>query len=251
LKAADIISHLDQLLRTSEITDVSHNGLQVEGSDEIRKIGFAVDASELSFVRAAELHCDLLVVHHGLLWKEPVRLTGPHYRRIKILIEHHCGLYASHLPLDLHPEYGNNIQICRALALQNIVPFGDYHGIKIGFGGTLASPLSADALMQKLTEASGNPLLGKILHHHGLCTRIAVVSGGAPELSTEAAAEGYDTFITGDVQHETAAIAREYGINIISGGHYATETFGVKALMQHIHETFSVETVFIDIPTGL
>jgi dinuclear metal center YbgI/SA1388 family protein len=251
LKAADIISHLDQTLRTSEIEDVSHNGLQVECPDEIGKIGFAVDATELTFMHAAELHCGLLIVHHGLLWKDPVRLTGPHYRRIKILIENKCGLYASHLPLDLHPEYGNNIQICRALGLQNIIPFGGYHGIKIGFGGVLSSPISNDALIKKLATASGHPLLAKILYHNGPCTRIAVVSGGAPELAEEAAHEGYDTFITGDVQHWTAATAREYGINILSGGHYATETFGVKALMRHISEQFAVQTEFIDIPTGL
>jgi dinuclear metal center YbgI/SA1388 family protein len=251
VRKSEIIPFLDTLLRTTEINDVSDNGLQVEAPDMIDTIGFAVDATEESFKRAIARKCGLLITHHGILWSKAYALVGPDYRRIKLLVEGNCGLYASHLPLDLHPEYGNNAQICKALRLQNIVPFGDYHGILIGFGGILAKPVSEEELCTTLAEITGYPLLAKTIFHGGQCSRIAVVSGGAPDLAIEAAHGGYDTFITGDASHQAAAIAREYGINIISAGHYATETFGVKALQKLIAEKFPVQTVFIDVPTGL
>lgn len=247
----EIVLFLDTLLRTAEIKDVSGNGLQVDAPDTIDTIGFAVDATEESFKRAVARKCGLLITHHGILWSKSYALVGPDYRRIKLLIEGKCGLYASHLPLDLHPVYGNNAQICEALELQNIVPFGDYHGILIGFGGNLPEPVSAEELCSTVSDITGYPLLAKTIFHATACSRIAVVSGGAPDLSIEAARAGYDTFITGDADHQVAAIAREYGINIISAGHYATETFGVKALQKLIAEKFSVQTVFIDVPTGL
>jgi dinuclear metal center YbgI/SA1388 family protein len=246
-----ITDFLNTLLRVAEIQDVSANGVQVEAPDTISTVGFAVDATEESFKQAVALGCGLLITHHGIIWGKPFALVGPDYRRLKILIEGNCGLYAAHLPLDLHPEYGNNARICEALGLRDIAPFGEYHGIIIGFGGTLSGEKSAEELCKDVEKATGFPLLAKTLFHNGHCSRVAVVSGGAADMALEAAKEGYDTFITGDASHQTAAIAREYGVNIISAGHYATETFGVKALQELVAEKFQVKTEFIDVPTGL
>lgn len=249
MQCNELISYLNTYLRISEINDISRNGLQVEPPEEINKIAFAVDAALASFTASVREGAGLLIVHHGLFWKEPVMLTGFNYKRVKTLIEGNCGLYAAHLPLDLHPEIGNNAVIAKKLGLNNIAPFGDYYGVRIGFGGELEKPMPVNnfiELFSRVLESEPVMALG-----NGLCKRIAVISGGAAGHVEEAAREGYDTFITGETSHEKFHNAGECGINVIFGGHYATETFGVKMLQKNIEKKFGVETVFLDLPTGL
>ena len=249
MRTLELIRHLDTLLNTGGICDASQNGLQVEGPDTIRKAAFAVDGS-LATIQQAILHkADILIVHHGIFWDKPVRATGPLYSRLKTLFDGNCALYASHLPLDLHPQYGNNAVIAGKLGLEDIAPFGEYHGITIGCGGTLPSPSDLSTLSQNLSSVTGSPCLTVEGGHH--CSRIAIVSGGGASMLDQAAQEGFDTLITGESSHSSYHYAKELGVNMIFGGHYATETFGVKALMEHIRKTFSLETVFIDIPTGM
>ena len=251
MKRDELVAWLDEYLNVNAIKDVSHNGLQVESPDEIRKVAFAVDATIASFEKAVESKADMLVVHHGLLWSEPVKLTGPHFTRIKTLIHGNCGLYASHLPLDLHAEVGNNAQIAKMLELMNLKPFGEYHGVMIGCGGSLPKPGKLESLVNTLKIRTGQEPLRVLDFGPSLASRVAIVSGGAPEFAEAAAHEGYDTYITGDAQHQFYHTAYEYKINLVFGGHYATETFGVKALEQKVKEKFGLETVFLDLPTGL
>jgi len=251
MKREEFVFWLDEYLKVNEITDISHNGLQLEGPAKIGRVAFAVDATIASFEKAVECKANLLVVHHGLLWKEPVKIIGPHFTRIKTLINGNCGLYASHLPLDLHPEVGNNAQIAKCLELVDLKPFGDYHGVMIGCGGSLKEPESLESLVNKFKISAGSEPLHVLAFGSDPVSRVAIVSGGAPEFAEAAAHEGYDTFITGDAQHQVYHTAREYGINLIFGGHYATETFGVKALEKKVREVFELETVFLDVPTGL
>ncbi|MGL4369263.1 MAG: Nif3-like dinuclear metal center hexameric protein [Spirochaetota bacterium] len=249
MKLHDLTSFLDRELRTAEIQDASQNGLQVEGNKDITAAAFAVDASLSSIQKAADCGAQILIVHHGIFWDRPVRATGMMYRRLKALMENGCALYASHLPLDLHPVLGNNAQIANALGMTEIVPFGNYHGVTIGFGGNLPAAVSAEELSSSLSRLSGAPC--RAYSHREKSLRVAVVSGGGAALLDEAAAAGYDTFITGESSHQSFHPAAEYGMNMLFGGHYATETFGVKALKGLCEEKFALKTVFIDLPTGM
>jgi dinuclear metal center YbgI/SA1388 family protein len=249
MKTNALISYLDTLLSTASIQDASQNGLQVEGPDEIKKLAFAVDGSLASIEAAISNKADMLIVHHGIFWDKPVRVAGPQYRRIKALFAGECALYASHLPLDLHAQYGNNAVIAQNLELQHLLPFGNYHGITIGWGGILQFPIPPENVSEKMAALTG--VQCSVIRSGRLSSRIAVVSGGGASMLEEAASSGYDTFITGESSHQSYHTALELGMNMIFGGHYATETFGVKALQKHLSEKFGVNTVFIDLPTGM
>lgn len=231
--------------------DKSLNGLQVtRKNQEVRRVAFAVDASLQSFDRAAQAEADVLVVHHGLFWGGSLALTGDHYRRIDRLFSHDLALWASHLPLDAHPEVGNNAGMARALGLDDLQPFGDYHGNKIGFRGNLPTPLSLDRICEILFHGRENVL--QILPFGPREIRsIGLVSGGATAEVHEAIADGLDLYITGDADHTIYHPCLEAGINVISGGHYATETWGVRQLSTRLQKDAGVATVFLDLPTGL
>jgi putative NIF3 family GTP cyclohydrolase 1 type 2 len=140
MKRDELIAYLDDYLRVKEIEDSSQNGLQVEGPEEVTKVAFAVDSCQVAFGQAVANGAQLLVVHHGLFWDKPLRLIGPIFQRVKTLIEGDCGLYAVHLPLDVHPEVGNNAELARLLGLKDTHAFGEYHGSKVGIGGVLDRP---------------------------------------------------------------------------------------------------------------
>ncbi|HNX59433.1 MAG TPA: Nif3-like dinuclear metal center hexameric protein [Spirochaetota bacterium] len=249
MKRTELVHYLDSYLRTDAISDVALNGLQVEGSDEVTRIAAAVDASLSTFEKAAELGAQMLIAHHGLYFGSIVPVTGIHYKRMKTLIEHGISLYASHLPLDMHPECGNNAELARIFGLTDITPFGEYHGVTIGFGGTLSVPSTPHALADILSRAAGAECAVK--ENRPQSRKIAVVSGGGSFALDEAARCGYDTLVTGEPDHITFHPAREYGVNLIFGGHYSTETLGVKALCAHLAEKFGLEWNFIDMPTGM
>jgi len=256
MKREELITYLDNYLRVKEIEDSSQNGLQVEGPEEVTadnlaKVAFAVDSCQAAFERAVATGAQLLIVHHGLFWDKPLRLVGPIFQRVKTLIEGGCGLYAVHLPLDFHPEVGNNAELARLLELKDTRAFGEYHGSTIGIGGALEPPIWLDVLVERLARATGGPPVRVLAHGPAEVSRVGCISGGAAFLMDQVADAGFDTFVTGETSHSFFHQAAERGLNVVHGGHYATETLGVKALARHLEEKFGLETTFLDIPTGM
>lgn len=247
---AALVKHCDQLLRTADIQDYAGavNGLQVENSRNVSRIAAAVDASLATVQLAIQAKANLLIVHHGLFWSPSHPWTGRKYELIRLLIENDLAVYSSHLPLDAHPRLGNSALLCAALGLKNRRPFFASHGQTIGFQTPAALPRAE--LASRLARATGTePLV--IPGGPKVCRRIGVVTGGAGGDLQAAVAEGVDTFITGEGPHWTYALAEELGVNVLYGGHYATETFGVKALAAHVSKKFRVPWDFLDHPTGL
>jgi len=232
--------------------DDSLNGIQVSCSNErqIKKLAVAVDACAESIRRARSAHADLLFVHHGLFWGKVEPLSGSLRERIKLLLDADIGLYACHLPLDRHPQVGNNAQIADMLGLTERKPFGMYHGITIGWGGNLPEPTSLDSILAKILP-DHSPPKSVISAGSREIKSVAIVSGGAPFESLEALASGYDLFITGEPSHSIYHSILEGGMHFIAAGHYATETWGVKAVARKAQVELGLETEFIEIPTGL
>jgi dinuclear metal center YbgI/SA1388 family protein len=247
---ATVVRHCDQTLHTADFDDYSGavNGLQVENSGKVTHLAAAVDASLATVKLAFKARADLLIVHHGLFWSPSHPWTGKKYELMRVLIENDIAVYSSHLPLDAHPKLGNNAQLSAALGLKKLKPFFSSHGQPIGL--QTATTIFREELSSRLARATGaRPLM--IPGGPRICRRIGVVTGGAGGDLKQAAAEGVDTFITGEGPHWTYAMAEELGINVLYGGHYATETFGVKALADLLSRKFRVPWTFIDHPTGL
>ncbi len=249
MNRTELTQYLDEYLRIHEIEDRSDNGLQVAGPENITHVAFAVDACQASFEAAVTAGAHMLIVHHGLFWGQVKRLVGIHYRRVKTLLDGGVALYAAHLPLDAHPEVGNNAQLARLLDLSP-TPFGDYHGVTIGMTATLPTPLPLAEFVARVTDRLGPPLRVYDLGPPQV-RRIALISGGAMSLLPQVAEAGCDTFLTGETSHTFYHDTREHSLNVICAGHYATETVGLKALMRHLQDKFDLETVFLDLPTGL
>jgi dinuclear metal center YbgI/SA1388 family protein len=263
---ADLVAYCDRNLRTAEIGDYdgAANGLQVENSGAVTRIAAAVDASLATVKLAIAAKADLLIVHHGLFWSSRQPWTGKNYELFRQLADNNLAVYSSHLPLDAHPRLGNNAQLCAALGLKNLKPFFASHGHAIGFkrlqpffeshgqkiGFQTQTRVARTELTARLSLATGaEPLV--IGGGPATCRRIGVVTGGAGDELKQAAAEGVDTFITGEGPHWTCALAEELGLNVLYGGHYATETSGVKALAAQLSRRFKVPWTFVDHPTGL
>ncbi len=251
MKSDELVTYLDEYLRVREIEDASQNGLQVEGPTEVRKVAFAVDACQAAADGAVAGKAQLLIVHHGLFWEKPRRLVGPLFRQVRTLILGGCGLYAAHLPLDAHPEVGNNAELARQLGLRDVRPFGRYHGVEIGVAGMLEPPLPIPTLIGRLIQILQVPPLRVLAHGTPEARRVAVISGDAVSLLEQVADAGLDTFITGETRHGAFHPVAELGVNVLFAGHYATEAVGLKALARHLEEKFGLETVFLDLPTGM
>ncbi|MBU6409482.1 MAG: Nif3-like dinuclear metal center hexameric protein, partial [Verrucomicrobia bacterium] len=221
---------------------------QVANAGGVSRIVAAVDASLATVKLAVGAEADLLIVHHGLFWQVRQPWTGPNYTLLRLLIENDVAVYSSHLPLDAHPTLGNNALLCGALGLKRLKPFFLTKNRFIGFQS--ATGISRTELARRLERATGAPAV-LIPGGNEHCRRIGVVSGGAGEHLEQAAAEGVDTFVTGEGPHSTFARAEELGLNVFYGGHYATETFGVKALAAEISKKFRAPWSFIEHPTGL
>jgi dinuclear metal center YbgI/SA1388 family protein len=224
------------------------NGLQVENRGRVRRLAAAVDARRATIERAIAEGADLLIVHHGLFWRPQRPWTGSSYALLRLLLDHDLAVYSAHLPLDEHPRLGNNALLCEALGLSRLRRFFPCKGRLIGFQA--ATRLGRRELCRRLARATGaQPLL--IPGGPEVCRRIGVVSGGAGAELETAASAGIDTFVTGEGPHWTHALADDLGVNVLYGGHYATETFGVKALAAALSRRFRVPWSFIDVPTGL
>jgi len=231
--------------------DDSLNGLQVGRSDgALRKLAFAVDASLETIHRARETGAQALFVHHGLFWGKPLPVTGTLRTRLVELLTGDMALYACHLPLDAHPELGNNAVLARMLGLKELQPFGDYHGVKLGFKGILDPALDLAGAIRKVLPA-GDQARTILPFGPESITRVAVVSGGAPFELLQAVSEGLDLYITGEPSHSIYHEAAESRINFVAAGHYATEVHGVKAMAERVSRELGLETVFIEQPTGL
>lgn len=247
---ASVVGYCDKILRTNQLTDWDGavNGLQVENRGSVTKIAAAVDASLATIKLAIAAKADLLIVHHGLFWSATHPWTGKRHEMIRLLIENNLAVYSSHLPLDAHRQLGNNAQLAAALGFKNLKPFFFTKNQFIGF--QTKRKIARSELSRRLEKVLGKaPTVlpgGK-----NFCERIGIVTGGAGGDLKTAASEGVDTFITGEGPHWTYALAEESGLNVFYGGHYATETFGVKALAAHLSKKFKVPGTFLDHPTGL
>lgn len=253
------LSQLDEYFRSfldmeGYRKDPSLNGIQVEnsaaGTKELGRVAFAVDACLETIQRAAQAGADVLFVHHGFFWGQCQRLTGSHYRRIRLLLDNDMALYACHLPLDASQEVGNNYGLARRLGLVDVVPFGEWHGMTIGVGGRLPEPLPVGQVVRRLFPDGEEPL--HLLPFGPKEIRsVAIVSGGAARELSQAIEGGYDAFVTGEIGHEQYHQALEAGITVVAGGHYQTETVGVSLVMEKLAGDLGLDTVFIQVPTGL
>lgn len=249
---ANLLAYLDELLDPGSFSDYGPNGLQVPGPQEVRTVVTGVSASAELFERAAEHDADLVLVHHGLFWNgAPLALTPSAKRRLQLLFDHDMALAAYHLPLDGHPEVGNNALIAAGLGCVSHEPFALHKGRAIGVTGRFAGDgVAATELAARVGELTGREPL-TFLDGPALVRSIAIVSGAGADYLPEAAAAGIDAFLTGEPAERVMTIAREEAIHFIAAGHYATETFGVRRLGELLAERFGVASVFVDVPNPI
>jgi dinuclear metal center YbgI/SA1388 family protein len=253
----EVALYLDSVLQTNQIPDYPNalNGLQLENSGHVSCVAAAVDYSLDVVRKAVATGSNLLILHHGMFWSGIRPLTGSSREKLKMLIEHDIAVYSSHIPLDYHATFGNNVLLCRELSLEPSDQFALFKGIKIGLSGetdiatgkildrakAFAQAHGGDAI------AAGRPIDGGRTKRWAVCTG----AGASSETLAEAVTAGIDTLIVGEGPHHTAVEASDLGITIIYAGHYATETLGVRALARHLADRFHLESVLIDSPTGL
>ena len=192
----------------------------------------------------------MLFVHHGLFWGHGQCITGSHYRRLKFLLENNIALYAAHLPLDIHPDIGNNVSLAKAAGLEDLRPFGEFRGIKVGVKGTFKNPVTTEEVLSRLGYDRAELLaclsFGKEKNLTG-----AVITGGGEHDVVSAIDEDVDLYITGDAAHVVYHTCLENKINMISAGHYQTEVYGVQNVAKKVSDELALKTIFIDVPTGL
>jgi dinuclear metal center YbgI/SA1388 family protein len=245
----EIDKFLKNLLDPMTMPDYAINGIQVENIGDIDKIGFTVDASVEAIKEALKNNCKLLVVHHGLFWSKINPITGNFRERVKMFLDNDIGLIAYHLPLDCHEDYGNNIQILKAIGYDKKELFANYKGVKIGWYCENNTPFTIEEIILNLKIESNS--IKYFDFGNKEIRKIGVVSGGGNFAFDEAVNNKFDLFITGDAEHVIYHQAKENKINVLFAGHYFTETFGVKALRRLIEEKLNINSVFFDIPTGL
>ena len=244
------LSHyLDNLLEINSIRDAPQalNGLQIQNRGEIKKIGLAVDLCQATIDLAIEKQCQMLFVHHGAFWSGLQPIRGKHYEKLSTMIQGNLGLYSAHIPLDIHPIYGNNRVLADLIELENLETFGEYDGIKIGFKGSIPT-ISAENLAKKLEKKLNTRV--KVIGD-GKINTVGLVTGGAADIIKQAIQENLDCFITGEGSNHHFHEAIEGNCILIFAGHYATETGGVKSIGKHLREKFGIESEYLYYPTGL
>ena len=253
---AEIVAFLDAELRTSEIKDypAAMNGLQLANSGEVRHVAAAVDFSTGVVLEAVARGANMLVLHHGMFWAEAVPIVGPRYHRLSLLLKHDIAVYASHLPLDLHPRLGNNVLLARELGLAPSAGFASSQGVMIGVSGT--SDILTSKLVEQVSsfcEQNARRLVttpvrsGQMTRRWGICSG----AGASTDTLAEAVELGLDTIIVGEGPHHTAVQASDLGITVLYAGHYATETLGVNAIAAEVATRFGIDSSVIEAPTGL
>jgi dinuclear metal center YbgI/SA1388 family protein len=257
----EICEFLNHLLTPERYSDSAINGMQVDGTvlglEKLRidshsvTVAFAVDAGLSCIESAIKARADLMIVHHGLFWGESQPIIGPHANKLYNLLSHNCTLYASHLPLDGHPDVGNGAELLRAIGAEDIKPFLVYKGSYVGAQGRLAKAMPIESIIERTKAFEG-------------CTNVTTLPFGAHTISTigcvtgsgtfgipEAKKLGLDLFLSGEPKHEAYHLTKELGISAVFAGHYATETFGLRALQRIIEKKFFVRTIFLEEPTGI
>jgi dinuclear metal center YbgI/SA1388 family protein len=252
----EITGYLDRALKIARIPDYPQalNGLQLENGGEVTSVLAAVDACLPVVGQAVERGAQLLVVHHGLFWQGAQRIEGSLYRKLKAAIDGGLAIYSAHIPLDVHPKIGNNALLAKAIGMPDPEPFFDWKGIPLGLRNRMDIPLSE--LVARVSKAVQSPdpvhhCAGRSDGETGVVGVVGVITGGAGSEIAAIAEAGIDTFITGEGPHWSYTAAEELGVNLIYGGHYATETFGVRALAKIIGNKWGIPNSFIDHPTGL
>lgn len=240
---SEITGFLDKELRITEIEDTSLNGLQVEGKGEISKIGFAVDGSYETLLSAKEAGCDMLITHHGMFWGKPEAISGVIYQKLKVLIENQISLYAAHLPIDIHPDVGNNAQLSKIILGSCGRQIGDY-------GYITEIEIELSEVIRRIENRLRTKCKVYSCGKENL-KKVALSSGGGASMLSLAIKEGADLFITGEPRLSSYHLAKESGTNLIFCGHYATETVGIKALMDEIQKRFDVDCLFLDLPVDI
>jgi dinuclear metal center YbgI/SA1388 family protein len=246
----EIIDFLDRELRTAEVRDYpgAMNGLQLGNSGKVGKVFSAVDASLAVISEAAREKSSLLIVHHGMFWQGIQPITGPYYRKLKMAMDADLAIYSTHLPLDVHPLFGNNVLLAQAIGLKAVRPILEKNGFAMGVAGSWFQSL------EELKIVVGNAV-GRTLvtceAGNAEPKEIAVITGGAGSQVREVAEAGFDTFITGEGPHWSYIEAQERGLNVIYAGHYATETFGIKELGARIATKFGINSSFVELSGGL
>ena len=243
----EILAWANEYLDLASYPDYGPMGLQVAGAEEVGKIACGVSASRELFQRAAKAGAELVLVHHGLFWEKDTRVIGPVMReRLRALFDADLSLAAYHLALDAHPEVGNNALLADELGVKRERRFAD----DLGFGGRLAQPVPISDFSARVQELLGQmPLV--FSYGPELVERVALCSGGAARYLADAAAEGYDCFVSGEADEPSKYAAKEAGIHFVAGGHYATETLGVRALAGKLAGQFALEWEFIDLPNPI
>jgi len=248
---AELTAWLDEYLKIADFKDWSNNGLQVEGNSVVTRVAASVDTSLRSIEEAIASGANLMLVHHGLFWNKPLMVTGSHRRRIQTALDAGLSIYAAHLPLDAHPEVGNNAMMAAALSLQNSSPAFGSGGHPIGQVGELPYELTLQDFAERVQKLTGEICL---VHGGGGGTgvrKLGIVSGSGAGFIEAAAALGLDTLLTGEPEHKHFHDAFELGLNVVYAGHYETEVFGVRALAARMEEQFGLPWQFLHLPTGL
>jgi len=251
VKREELVEYFDELLELKlwEKTDASLNGLQIEGADRISKIAFAVDASEQTFRMCLDSAAQMLITHHGLFWGKPLPLAGIHRRRVKLLLDSNISLYVAHLPLDFHPQLGHCACIARTLGLEVKDNLTIESGMPLGTLAQAPEPLDLSIFLSSVdsrldTKSRLLPFGGKTVE------RVGIISGYGSKILDEPLSKKIDTFLTGESSHTLYHFAKEFGVNVIFAGHYATEVPGLKKLASHLAAHFNLETEILQAPTG-
>lgn len=244
----ELVAYCDDYLDVGAVEDFTVNGLQVEGRSRVARIVSGVTACQALLDEAVADGADLVLVHHGYFWKgEDPALTGMKGRRVRTLMGADMSLVAYHLPLDRHPVVGNNAELARVLGLGAAAPFGHLGGAAIGLGGSLAEAMDPLGFVARVDEVLDTHSL-HVAGSPSSIRRVALCSGGAPDLVAEAAAGGYDLYLTGESNERATHMARELGIHFVAAGHHATERLGAAALGAHLAERFGLDHRFVDVP---
>jgi dinuclear metal center YbgI/SA1388 family protein len=255
-KIHELVSYIDELLGTESIPDyqAALNGLQIENNGEISGVASAVDFSTRAIEGTIEAGANLLIVHHGMFWNGMGQLRGPAYRRLRLLFENNVAVYSSHLPLDRHPKFGNNVLLAKELGLKPTGEFAKYDAIFIGVKGDsdVETAVIADRAKRFVSDYGGEVRVTPLRENRrtkrwGICSG----AGASSDTLKEALGSGIDTLIVGEGPHHTAIQAEENDIAIIYAGHYATETLGVRALADHLGDKYRIPASFVNAPTGL
>ncbi len=242
-----LVEAIAQFLNVNAISDYCPNGLQVEGKAQIKRIVSGVTASQALIDAAIELQADAILVHHGYFWKgEDQPIVGMKQRRIKALLAHDINLLAYHLPLDVHPEVGNNVQLAQRLGLTVTGPLEPDNPANVGLIGELDAPLSASEFAARIAAALDRAPL--VVDHQQPIKRVAWCTGGAQGYIDHAIAAGVDAYITGEVSERTFHEAQENSISFFAAGHHATERYGVQALGAWLAERFNLEHHYVECP---